>query len=186
MHNLKEWFWLPVFFVLFLVTPAFSLEKGDIVPPFTVLSHEGEPFTEENLLGKLSVVFYDTRHTASWNNDLKYAIGEFREKHLPLLANLEVIQIIDASSANFLTRSIWKRKLRENARKYGVTLYADWSGGMRRDFSFSARESNVLVVDTHGTVRYTFRGKVPENEKNQLFSLLLTLGEEMQRRGEKP
>ena len=186
MHNLKEWLWLPVFFVLFLVTPAFPLEKGDVIPPFTVLSHQEEPFTEENLLGKLSVVFYDNRRTAPKNNDLKYAIGDFREKHLPLLENLEVIQIIDASSANFLTRSIWKRKLRENARKYGVTLYADWSGKMRRDFGFRARESNVLVVDTHGTVRYTFRGKVPESEKNQLFSLLLALGEEMQRRGEKP
>jgi len=132
------------------------------------------------------VIFYDTRHTASWNNDLKHAIGEFRENHLPLLENLEVIQIIDASSANLLTRGIWKRKLRENARKYGVTLYADWSGKMRRDFGFNTRKSNILIVDTNGTVRYAFRGKVSESEKNQLFSLLLALGEEMQSRGKKP
>ncbi|MGQ9623191.1 MAG: hypothetical protein ACUVTO_07145 [Candidatus Caldatribacteriaceae bacterium] len=49
---------------------------------------------------------------------------------------------------------------------------------MHRDFGFNTRESNVLVVDASGIVRYVFVGKVPKSEKEKLFSLLLTLGEE--------
>ncbi|MBC7217151.1 MAG: hypothetical protein H5U36_03055, partial [Candidatus Caldatribacterium sp.] len=117
----------------FLSAFAFALEVGDPIPSFTVTSPRGETLSSLDLLGRLSVVFYDTRHTASWNTDLKYAIEDFRQAHLPLLESLQVVQIIDASSANAFTRAIWKRKLKENARKYKVTIYADWSGAMRRD-----------------------------------------------------
>lgn len=168
-----------LFLALFVLlgAPVLALEVGSAIPSFTVTSPDGETLSSSDLLGKLSVVFYDTRHTASWNNELKYAIKDLRQAHLPLLGNLRVIQIIDASSANVFTRTIWKRKLKENARKHNVTIYADWSGAMRRDFGFNPRESNVLVVDASGIVRYIFAGKVSESEKEKLFALLLALGE---------
>ncbi len=168
---------LSVMLILWILTiPAWSLEIGSMVPSFTVVSPEGEPLSREQLLGKLSVIFYDTRFTASSNNDLKYALADFRNAHPSLSKNLQILQIIDASSANFFTRTIWKRKIRENARRYGITIYADWSGKMRRDFGFRPDLSNVLVVDAQGVVRYVFFGKVPESERNALFTLLLNLG----------
>ncbi len=174
MRRMKKWLWL---WGLLLLSPSLlAMEVGNAVPAFTVTSQDGKPLTQEDLLGKVSVLFYDTRHTASVNNDLKYEIGDFREANLPLLENLQVIQVIDASSANFLTRTIWRRKLRENARKYGTTLYADWSGKMRRDFGFSSKESNILVIDPQGRVRYVHQGNPRGEEREKLFALLLVLG----------
>ncbi|WP_438315309.1 TlpA family protein disulfide reductase [Candidatus Caldatribacterium sp. SIUC1] len=169
---------LSVMLILWIfVIPAWSLEIGSVVPSFTVVSPDGELLGREQLLGKLSVIFYDIRFTASSNNDLKYALADLRNAHPLLLEDLQVFQIVDASSANFFTRSIWKRKIRENARRYGITIYADWSGKMRRDFGFHPKLSNVLVVDAQGVVCYVFFGKVPESERNALFTLLLKLGE---------
>jgi alkyl hydroperoxide reductase subunit AhpC len=173
---------LSVMLILGIFTiSARSLEIGSAVPSFTVVSPEGEPLGREQLLGKLSVIFYDTRFTASSNNDLKYALVDFRNTHPSLFEDLQILQIIDASSANFFTRTIWKRKIRENARRYGITIYADWSGKMRRDFGFHPDLSNVLVVDAQGVVRYVFSGKVPESERNALFTLLLHLGKAQKR-----
>jgi len=173
---------LSVMLILGIFTiSARSLEIESAVPSFTVVSPEGEPLGREQLLGKLSVIFYDTRFTASSNNDLKYALVDFRNTHPSLFEDLQILQIIDASSANFFTRTIWKRKIRENARRYGITIYADWSGKMRRDFGFHPDLSNVLVVDAQGVVRYVFSGKVPESERNALFTLLLHLGKAQKR-----
>lgn len=177
MFTAKQGLW--ILGMIFLLTPSlWALHVGSTVPPFQVFSHNGEPLTHKDLLGKITVLFYDTRRTAAVNNDLKYEIRDFREANLPLLENLQVVQIIDASSANFLTRAIWRRKLRQNTQRYGITLYADWDGAMRRDFGFSPKESNILVIDPQGMVRHSFLGKVTESEKDQLLTLFLALGKE--------
>lgn len=173
MFTLTRGLWFSTILLFFMASPLWAVNVGDTIPPFSVFSQNGEPLTEKDLLGKITVLFYDTRHTAAVNNDLKYEINDFRATHLPLLENLQVVQVIDASSANFLTRTIWKRKLRENARKYGVTLYADWTGAMRQSFGFSAQASNVLVIDPWGTVCFTFLGKVTESEKEKLLSVIM-------------
>ncbi|MEN3185284.1 MAG: YtfJ family protein [Atribacterota bacterium] len=172
---------LMAFLLLFLTLPLWAINMGNTIPPFEVLSQDEEPLTEKDLLGKITVLFYDNRRTAAVNNDLKYEISDFREQNLPLLENLQVVQVVDASSANFLTRTIWKRKLRENARKYGVDLYADWNGAMRQSFGFDTKESNVLVVDPRGMVRYALLGKVATSEKEKLLILLLAIGEESEK-----
>lgn len=179
MLTMKKRIWFLAFLLIFL--PSLSLRAIDVkntVPPFQVLSQDGEPPIEQDLRDKITILFYDTRHTVPVNNDLKYEINDFRKANLPLLENLQVIQVIDASSANFLTRIIWKRKLRQNARKYGVNLYADWTGTMRQSLHFSTKESNILVIDPRGTVRHNFFGKVAENEKERLSTLALSLGKE--------
>ncbi|MGQ9623190.1 MAG: hypothetical protein ACUVTO_07140 [Candidatus Caldatribacteriaceae bacterium] len=52
-------------FILFdsFVTLALALEMGSAVPPFVVTTPDGETLSSFDILGKLSVVFYDTRHT---------------------------------------------------------------------------------------------------------------------------
>lgn len=155
-----------------------ALEVGDTVPAFTVIfpGDTGDAIlTEEDLRGKVTVLFYDTRHTAPTNNDLKYAIRDFRETHPSGLVPLEVVQIIDASSANIFTRTIWKRKIRENAKRYGIPIYADWTGAMRRNFAFSPKESNILIIDPKGIVCFIHRGNPKGEDREKLFAVLRTL-----------
>lgn len=166
--------------VFLLLYPSFgnTLQVGDTVPAFTVVfpgDTGNEILTEKDLYGKVTVLFYDTRHTAPINNDLKYAIQEFQEAHSFSLFPLEIVQVIDASSANIFTRTIWKRKIRENAKRYGVPIYADWTGAMRRDFALSPKESNILIIDPEGTVRFVHRGNPRGEEREKLFAVLRAL-----------
>ncbi|WP_427366638.1 LexA family protein [Candidatus Caldatribacterium saccharofermentans] len=97
--------------------------------------------------------------------------------HHLLLEDLQVFQIIDASGANLFTRSIWKRKLWENARRYGVTLYADWSGKMRRDFGPHPKLSNILVVDAEiPPTRFPRHSYFLRAEGNSMVEAGITLG----------
>lgn len=164
---------------LFLYPPFGSaLRVGDTIPAFTVIfpgEREDEILTEKDLYGKVTVLFYDSRHTAPTNNDLKYAIQDFQKAHPPDPAPLEIVQIIDASSANIFTRTIWKRKIRENAKRYGVPIYADWTGAMRRDLALSPKESNILIIDPEGTVRFVHRGNLKGEDRERLFAVLRTL-----------
>ncbi len=160
------------------VFPLFASEIGETIPPFTVTAATGEELSAEDLLGSISVIFYDTRHTAHLNNHLKHHLASYRDEHLPLLEKMHIIQIIDASSANFLTRSIWKRKLREQSRKYGVTIYADWKGELRDTLGLSKKKSNIVVVDPRGRIRFIHQGNPQGRERELLFELLLVLGKE--------
>ncbi|MCX7667935.1 MAG: hypothetical protein N2Z84_03285 [Atribacterota bacterium] len=179
MLTTKKGLGLFTFSLLFFLSPLWALSTGEAIKPFEVISQENRLLTEKDLWGKITVLFYDTRHTASVNNTLKYEIKDFREANLPLLENLQVVQVIDASSANFLTRTIWKRKLRENARRYGIDIYADWTGKMRRDFGFSPKESNILVIDQKGLIRFAHQGNPKDEERERLFKLLLELRREV-------
>ncbi len=169
--------WAVVFGLFFFSFPPFPASGAPKeAPPFLVVSAYGETLTLEDLRGKTVVLFYDTRYTTEENNDLKYDIDTFRKDHLPVLSNLEVIQIIDASSASFLTRTIWKRKLREYSKKYNITLYADWTGEMRKDYNLSSRKSNIILIDPKGMIRFLFSGEAGESERKELFELVLTIG----------
>ncbi len=168
---------------LFILLGAFSghaIEPGNPVPAFTVVfpGEDGDHlFTERDLPGTITVLFYESRHTASETVDLKHAIRDFQETSFSRPV-LRIVQVIDASSANVLTRTIWKRKIRENAERYGAFLYADWTGKMRRDFGFSPKVSNILVVDPKGVVRFVHQGPLNDEKRAQLFTILRLLGEE--------
>lgn len=169
--------WAVVFSLFFFSFPPLSASgTPKEAPPFLVVSAYGETLTLEDLRGKITVLFYDTRYTTETNNNLKYDIDAFRKDHLPALSNLEVIQVIDASSANFLTKTIWKRKLREFSKKYNITIYADWTGKMRKDYGLSPGESNVILIDPEGMIRFSFLGEAGESERRKLFELILAIG----------
>ncbi|MCS7241187.1 MAG: hypothetical protein N2205_02255 [Candidatus Caldatribacterium sp.] len=171
-------FGLFLLFALLNPSPSGAIAPGDTIPPFTVVfpGKDGDKLlTANDLLGYVTVLFYDTRHTAPTNNDLKYAIRDFQKANLPVSASLMVVQIIDASSANVFTRTIWKRKIRENAKRYGIPIYADWTGAMRRDFDFSPKESNILIVDPKGVVRFAFQGNPQGEDWERLFKVLHSL-----------
>jgi len=97
---------------------------------------------------------------------------------LSLLHNFQIVQVVDASSANFLTKTIWKRKLLQNSQKNNIVIYADWAGDMLRDYQLKRKESNLIIVDQSGIIRYLFSGKVNDQELKIIEDLLLSIGRE--------
>ena len=171
--------------ILFIIVPIFILtlaarswQIGEKAPPFFIESADGKKLNLEIIYGNLSLIFYEDRSAVEKNNDIKHQLSQFRENNLSLLQNFQIIQVVDASSANFLTKTIWKRKLLQNSRKNNIVIYADWTGDMLRDYHLKNKESNLIFIDQAGIIRYLFFGKVNDQELKILEDLLLSIGRE--------
>jgi len=179
--KLKKAFW--GFLFILIPIPLFSLaadslQIGDKAPSFFIESADGKKLNLEMIIGNLSLIFYEDRSVVEKNNDIKYHLSQFRDNNLSLLHNFQIVQVVDASSANFLTKTIWKRKLLQNSQKNNIVIYADWAGDMLRDYQLKRKESNLIIVDQSGIIRYLFSGKVNDQELKIIEDLLLSIGRE--------
>jgi predicted transcriptional regulator len=88
------------------------------------------------------------------------------------------LPVINCSSAFWPFTGIWKSKLSENSKKEGTTIYGDWDGKMFSDYKMKDKESNVVIIDKIGIIRYIISGKVEDEEINKIKELLIKLGNE--------
>lgn len=156
--------------------PAFGQEVGQEAPEFTLVSGDGEQLSRGDLLGRVTVMYYETRDTKDNNRDLKKSIREWRDE-LPEEQRERVflVPVIDGSSATWLTREIWNGKLVDKSRQTGVTVYGDWDGAMRGSFELVKDDSNILVIDSGAIIRDRRQGIVDAAEIEAFRELLTGL-----------
>ncbi|NLJ50303.1 MAG: hypothetical protein GX428_12080 [Candidatus Atribacteria bacterium] len=174
---------LGIFFFIFVSILLFSFTAGSLqigaeAPPFFIESADGKKMNLEMIYGNLSLIFYEDRSAVEKNNDIKHQLSQIRDNNLSLLQNFQIIQVVDASSANFLTKTIWKRKLLQNSRQNNIIIYADWTGDMLRDYHLKNKESNLIFIDHAGIIRYLFYGKINDQELKTIEGLLLRIARE--------
>jgi len=56
---------------------------------------------------------------------------------------------------------VWQRNLRENLKKETITIYSDWDGLMEKNYAMRPDDSNLIVTDSFGVIRYAVSGIVP-------------------------
>jgi alkyl hydroperoxide reductase subunit AhpC len=83
--------------------------------------------------------------------------------------------VIDCSEALWSTLPLWKSKLREHSRKEGFPIYGDWTGKMCGDYHLVPEESNFLVIDKQGIIRYAGAGKIENGHFEKIKGLLISL-----------
>lgn len=134
---------------------------GKKAPSFKIVSGDGKELTLDKVKGKIAVIFYETREVVEKNRELKRSLGTFFRQQAAETPDLLIpVSVIDCSSAFWPLTGIWKSKLVENSKRERVTIYGDWDGSMRSDYKMQENESNIVVLDTTGTVRYFKSGKV--------------------------
>ena len=153
-----------------------NLKIGTDVPAFEVKSGDDEILTLDMIKGKVIVVFYETKDVVEKNRKLKDELRKFYDGQPDTIKELTVIlPIINCSSAFWPFIGIWRRKLRENSKKAGITIYGDWDGKMFSDYKTKDKESNVVIIDKKGIIRYFTAGKVENKEINKIKELLKSL-----------
>lgn len=70
---------------------------------------------------------------------------------------------------------VWKYKLKENSKKEGVTLYGDWDGKMFTAYGMKDNESNFVIIDKKGFIRYRAAGKIEDEEIKKIIEFLTNL-----------
>lgn len=142
-------------------------------PPFTIESGDGRRLTLDLLKGKVAVIFYETRDASEKNSDIKDRLnGLYDRQEDRVRQSIVRVPVFNCSRVFWPITLVWKEGLRKHSRKVGMTLYGDWDGKMAADYQMRDRESNVVILDRAGTVRYVSSGRISEEEFHGIEELL--------------
>jgi peroxiredoxin len=152
------------------------LVLGNQAPNFMVESGDNQKLTLDMIHGKVIVLFYESRHVIKKNFELKNKLTDlYREQPQNIKNEIVRLLVIDCYEACWPFTPIFKSKLIENSRNEGFTIYGDWNGKMFADYLMQRNESNFIIIDKKGIVRYTATGKIANAHFDKIKDLLLTL-----------
>jgi alkyl hydroperoxide reductase subunit AhpC len=149
---------------------------GKPAPNFLVESGDAQKLSLDMVRGKLIVLFYESRHSFKENSSLKEELTRFyRAQPAHIQRDVFRLVVIDCSTSTWATAPIWKSSLRRHSGEEGFTIYGDWNRKMFTDYRMKAEESNFLIIDKQGIIRYVATGKVNPEQFKKIKELLLTL-----------
>ena len=146
---------------------------GKAAPPFTVRSGDDRVLASDALKGKVAVIFYETRDTSRKNSDIKDRFNKLYDRQdEETRESIVRIPIFNCSRVIWPARAIWKQSLRYHSKRVGMTLYVDWDGHMARDYRMKDDESNLVILDRKGIVRYASAGRISDEQFSEIEELL--------------
>jgi len=148
-----------------------------LAPAFKVSSGDKQTLTLGELKGKVVVLFYEAKRAVEQNRALKKALNQFYERQPQDIKNgIARVGVIDCHGVLF--KGAWEAGLRDHSVKEGVAVYGDWDGRMAWDYDFNPDESNVMVIDRKGVIRYRASGALKEEDVDTIEKLLERLVKE--------
>ncbi len=139
------------------------VQAGTHAPGFSVSDGNDVIMGYESLKGKAIVGFYEGRDQIEKNKQLKAVLQKYYFDNLEISSkNVFMLSVIDATPANFITRTIWKKNFIRYSEQNRLTVYGDWDGSMKQAYGLPDDESVFILIDKKGIIRYIYPGKVPE------------------------
>jgi predicted transcriptional regulator len=165
--------------VIACVAQVGGVEINSAAPAFRIKAGNDQELTLAMLPGKVITLFYETKDVVEKNRPLKTALKElYLAQPQGLQQDWARIPVIDCASAAWPITQIWQYKLKENSRKEGITIYGDWDGKVRSDYGLQPNESNVVIIDRAGRLRYRASGGIAPEEMQRIVDLVKTLLQE--------
>ena len=167
------------FFISAVPAGSAQHQTGHKAPPFLVSSGDDQTLTVEDLTGKIVLLFYESREAAEKNRSLKNLLNAFYREQAPRLRqNICRVAVINCTAAVWPLQGIWKRELRKNSRQEGLTIYGDWDGRMLSAYGMKGGDSNLLIIDKKGIIRFFRSGAIPPDVIKEIQELLYAIGRE--------
>jgi hypothetical protein len=175
--------WLLLLFLSLGVLPQESWGSrpisGKPAPYFQVESGDNQALSLDMVRGKVIVLFYESRNVIRKNIELKNELKRlYRAQPANIQNDIFRLVVIDCSEAYWPTTPIWKSKLQEHSRKEGFTIYGDWNQRMLADYHLKPGESNFLIIDKQGVIRYVAARKIENGQFEKIKGLLFSLVQE--------
>ncbi|MBX7057836.1 MAG: hypothetical protein K1X75_07200 [Leptospirales bacterium] len=147
---------------------------------FQVESPDGQLFTERQLAGKVTVLFYETREGTNHNRAAKDELNRFYSEQSPaLVARVQRVGVVNAAGTPAIFRPFWRSGLRSAAAREGITVYADWDGQMGARCGLADPSGTSLALFDHrAQKRAVYRGDLTEIEtiKTLLVQMVVAAG----------
>lgn len=164
------------------LSPVFCLAyptEGERAPNFQVESGDDQELSLRMIQGRVVVLFYESRHVIKKNRALKDELKRlYRSQPADVQQKIFRLVVIDCSEASWPTLPIWKNQLQAHSRKEGFPIYGDWHKRMLRDYQLKPEESNFLIIDQHGVIRYAAAGRIASGQFGKIKDMLCTLAQD--------
>jgi alkyl hydroperoxide reductase subunit AhpC len=150
------------------------LSTGEPAPSFSLVSGDNKKLSLDMLRGKIVVLFYATRDTVHVNDDLQHYLDTLYENQPQNIQN-QVFRLLVVNAMEATSLTAWKEKLMETSAKLKITIYGDWTGGMFAAYRMRDNDSNFVIIDKKGIVRFAASGRIDSSRFEAIKKLLLEL-----------
>ena len=143
-------------------------------PSFSLVSGDNKKLTLDMLRGKIVVLFYATRDTVHINDDLQHYLDTLYDTQPQNIQN-QIFRLLVVNTMEATSLTAWKEKLVETSAQLKITIYGDWTGGMFAAYRMRDNDSNFVIIDKRGIVRYAASGRIANSRFEAIKKLLLEL-----------
>lgn len=150
------------------------LGTGEPAPSFSLVSGDNKKLSLDMLRGKVVALFYATRDTVEVNNELQHYLDALYAAQPQNIQN-QIFRLLVVNAMEATAVTTWKEKLNETSAKLKVTIYGDWTGGMFAAYRMRDNDSNFVIIDKKGVVRFAASGKIANSRFEAIKKLLLEL-----------
>ena len=150
------------------------LGTGEPAPSFSLVSGDDKKITLDMLRGKVVTLFYATRETVKVNDELQHYLDTLYNAQPQNIQNqIFRLLVLNTMEATFL--NTWKENLKETSTELGITIYGDWSGRMFAAYRMRDNDSNFIIIDKKGIIRFAASGKIANSRFEAIKKLLKEL-----------
>ena len=150
------------------------LGVGEPAPSFSLESGNNKKLSLDMLRGKVVVLFYATRDTVQVNDALQHYLDALYDAQ-PQNIQSQIFRLLVVNAMEATAVTTWKEKLMETSEKLKITIYGDWTGGMFAAYRMRDNDSNFIIIDKRGIVRFAASGRIDNSRFEAIKKLLLEL-----------
>ena len=150
------------------------LATSEPAPSFSLVSGDNKKLTLDMLRGKIGVLFYATRDKVHVNDDLQHYLDMLYDTQPQNIQN-QIFRLLVVNTMEATSLTAWKEKLVETSAQLKITIYGDWTGGMFAAYRMRDNDSNFVIIDKRGIVRYAASGRIANSRFEAIKKLLLEL-----------
>jgi len=162
--------------LLFFILSSAELKVDDMAPFFSVRSGDEKYLTFDDLRGKVAIIFYESSDVVDKNKELKKELDKFYDaQNSDTKQKVIKVAVIDCSRAFWPFTVIWEKRLINYSKENHLTVYGDWEGKMKTIYGFCQGESNFLILDKSGRVKFFRTGIILKDQFENIKKLIMQL-----------
>jgi hypothetical protein len=146
------------------------------VPDFKIKSGDNRLLTQKDIANRNVVLFYESREASKENLKLKEKLFQLKEKTDKEGNTPFILAVADCSAVSWPLTSLWEKVMVDISKKQGFTIYGDWDGGMLKAYNFRKNQSNFMIIDKNGFIKYRAFGKIADAEIEKIITMVDDLG----------
>lgn len=133
---------------------------------------DGKVIELETMLGKPILLMYEDKDSGKQNQPFKDELAKLA-KGDKYKSRINLAAVADLTSYNYWpVKGFVKDAIKKESKKFGTTIFCDWTGQIRTTYSFKKNVSSVVLLNKVGTVIFAVEGAMSPEQRKQAIDML--------------